>query len=346
MPAIKNTVVIFREDPGQGWVEEKHMEVVHKDFDPDTVEIKPENVLVKTLFLSLDPYMRMRMATGAKSYIHPFQIGEPLQGTAVAEVYRAAEGSKLQKGDLVVGMVDWAEWTIVSEKGLTKVEKKADVPLSYFLGILGMPGYTAYAGLEKIGEPKAGETVYVSGAAGAVGLVVGQIAKAKGCRVIGSAGSDDKVKLLLEEANFDAAFNYKTVKSYTDALKEHCPKGIDVYWDNVGGEMLDAVLPLMNAHGRIPVCGAISQYNASEPYGVKNLSMLIKSKLKLQGFIVGDYYADRELYQRFQQEIVQWIKEKKIVYKEHVDEGIASAPSAFVGMLKGRNTGKQIVKVV
>ncbi|KAI8815536.1 uncharacterized protein EV422DRAFT_551887 [Fimicolochytrium jonesii] len=334
LPALKNTVVIFKEEP-KGWVEEKHMEVVHKDFNPDTAEIKPGHVLVKTLYLSLDPYMRMRMATKDKSYIDPFKIGEPLKAEGVGEVYRAGTGSKLQKGDLVIGV----------EKGLQKIEKKADVPLSYFLGILGMPGYTAYIGLTKIGEPKAGETVYVSAASGAVGLVVGQIAKAKGCRVIGSAGSDDKVKLLLEEAKYDAAFNYKTVKSYTDALNEHCPKGIEVYWDNVGGEMLDAVLPLMNPYGRIPVCGSISQYNATEPYGVKNLTAVLKFKLKMQGFIVFDHYADRELYKRFQEEVSQYIKERKIVYHEHVDEGIANAPAAFIGLLKGRNRGKQIIRV-
>lgn len=192
--------------------------------------------------------------TTRKSYSQPFTIGKPLQAGGVGKVYRVGGKSEYAAGDIVLGMVDWAEWSIVpGGQGLRKIDASSGVPLSYHLGILGMPGLTAYAGLLKIGDPKAGETVYVSGAAGAVGLVVGQIAKAKGCRVVGSAGSDDKVKVLLEEAGFDAAFNYKTVESYNKALSEYCPNGIDIYFDNVGGEMLDAALAHMNDFGRIPV---------------------------------------------------------------------------------------------
>ncbi|KNC98089.1 uncharacterized protein SPPG_06499 [Spizellomyces punctatus DAOM BR117] len=341
-----NTQVLFKQDPGAGWVEPSHMEVTKTAFDPDTVELKEGDVLVKVLYLSLDPYMRGRMNTSKARYVNAFEVGKPMQGGGVSQVYRVGGKSEYAKGDIVVGFVGWEEWSVIpGGQGLKKLDASLPVPLSYYLGILGMPGQTAYCGLIKLGEPKPGETVYVSGAAGAVGLVVGQIAKAKGCYVVGSAGSDEKVKVLLEEAGYDAAFNYKTVESFDKALKEYCPKGIDVYFDNVGGEMLDAALTHMNVHGRIPVCGGISQYNVETPYGVKNLLEIIGKRIKIQGFLVGDFWADKELMANFGKDMFNWVKEGKIVYKEQIDEGLESAPEAFVGMLKGRNTGKQIVKV-
>ncbi|TPX55589.1 hypothetical protein PhCBS80983_g05194 [Powellomyces hirtus] len=345
MSTTTNTVVLFKEDPGRGWVEEKHMEVTKQDFNADAVELKEGEVLLKIKYLSLDPYMRGRMQTKAKSYSAPFEIGKPLQAGGIGEVYRVGKGTTLKTGDLVLGFVEWAQWFVAAEKGLKKLEIFDGVPISYNLGVLGMPGITAYGGLMKIGEPKEGETVYVSGAAGAVGLLVGQLARLRGCRVVGSAGTDDKVKVLLEEAGYDAAFNYKTVKSLDAAFKEHCPKGIDIYFDNVGGEMLDVALTHMNVHSRIPVCGAISQYNASEQYGVKNLMQTVIKRIKIQGFLSTDLYGDQELVKNFTKDVVALVKEGKIVYKEHIVEGIENAPSAFVGLLKGANTGKQIIKV-
>ncbi|KAJ3299540.1 hypothetical protein HK104_008515 [Borealophlyctis nickersoniae] len=347
MAAKTNTHVIFKQDPGAGWVEPSHMEVVKSDFNPETAELKDGQVLLKVLYLSLDPYMRSRMNTKAKSYIPPFEIGKTLQAGGVARVERVAgsgvEG--LSKGDVVQGFLGWEEYTIAPAKGLKKVDTSMQIPLTYYLGVLGMPGLTAYGGIKKILNPKPSETIYVSGAAGAVGLVVGQVCKAMGCYVVGSAGSDDKVEMLLKEAKFDAAFNYKTVESYDKALEKHCPKGIDGYFDNVGGEMLDAVLKVMNTHGRIAICGAISQYNATEPYGIKNLVQVIKNRLLLQGLLASDFFSDSALVSDFFTTVGKYVKEGKIIYKEHVVEGVEKAPEAFVGMLKGANTGKQIVKV-
>ncbi|KAJ3183544.1 hypothetical protein HDU87_006869 [Geranomyces variabilis] len=339
-----NTQVLFKDFP-EGWVEEKHMEVVKTPFNPETVAVGDDQILVKVKFLSLDPYMRGRM-TKAKSYVASFEIGKPLQAGGIGEVHRVGKSvDSVKVGDIVTGMVEWAEWSVIPAAGVKKLQEHKDVPLSYNLGVLGMPGLTAYGGLISIGEPKEGETVYVSGAAGAVGLIVGQVAKNKGCRVVGSAGSDEKVKVLLD-LGFDAAFNYKTVKSYDAALAEHCPKGIDVYFDNVGGEMLDAALNHMNVHGRIPVCGAISQYNATEPYAIKNLSMhLIKKRLRVQGLLVSDYYVNKELMAGFTKDVVSYVQQGKIKYFEHIVEGVENAPRAFIGMMKGDNTGKQIIKV-
>ncbi|KAJ3147394.1 hypothetical protein HDU86_008009 [Geranomyces michiganensis] len=342
-----NTQVLFKDFP-HGWVEEKHMEVVKTPFDPETVTLKDDEVLLKVKYLSLDPYMRGRMSQ-AKSYVAPFEIGKPMQAGGIGQVHRVGKKvDSVKVGDLVSGMVEWAEWSVVSTTSgqpLKKLQEHEGVPLSYNLGVLGMPGLTAYGGLMSIGEPKEGETVYVSGAAGAVGLIVGQVAKNKGCRVVGSAGSDEKVKVLLD-LGFDAAFNYKTVKSYDAALAEHCPKGIDVYFDNVGGEMLDAALTHMNVHGRIPVCGAISQYNATEGYAIKNLSMtLIKKRLRIQGLLVADFYADKNLMAGFMKDVISYVQQGKIKYFEHVVEGVENAPRAFIGMMKGDNTGKQIIKV-
>jgi NADPH-dependent curcumin reductase CurA len=216
------------------------------------------------------------------------------------------------------------------------------VPLSWYLGVLGMPGMTAYVGLLDIGKPKAGETVYVSAAAGAVGQIVGQLARMQGCRVVGSAGSDDKVAWLTREAGYDAAFNYKTSGPLGAALGEHCPKGIDVYFENVGGAMLDAVLTRMNVRGRIAACGMISQYNLEQPEGVHNLMAVVGNRLTIQGFIVSDHF-DR--LPQFIQQMTGWLADGKVVYREDVAEGIENAPAAFIGMLKGENFGKQVVKI-
>ncbi|KAJ3106604.1 hypothetical protein HDU97_005969 [Phlyctochytrium planicorne] len=338
--------VIFKSEP-HGWVAASDMEVQSAPFDLN-VELSDEDVLVKLLYISVDPYMRGRMRLGANSYTASFTLGEPMSGGCVAKVVRS-KSEKFQEGTIVVGSLPWKEYHVVPKgTGLTPVTipEGLKIPLSYFLGIAGMPGFTAYAGLLKIGKPKAGETLYVSAASGAVGLVVCQIGKALGLRVVGSAGSDDKVDYLLNDLKIDAAFNYKTVDNLSATLKKHCPDGIDIYFENVGGEMLDAVLPQMNVNGRIPVCGMISQYNATSDsvYGVKSLMNVIGKRLTFQGFIISDYYPT-PVFGEFMKDIFTWIAQGKIVYRETVSEGIESVPEAFVGMLKGENFGKAVIKV-
>ncbi|KAI8913321.1 NADP-dependent dehydrogenase [Gorgonomyces haynaldii] len=344
MTAQSNTQVLFKEAPGKGWVELKHFEV--KTATADLGQIQDGQLLLKNLFLSVDPYMRGRMNVSQKSYTSAFELGKPLQGGGIAQVLESKRPG-FEKGDIVSCMINWEQYTVLDSKfQATKLQPVEGVPLSYYLGILGMPGATAYAGLLDIGEPKEGETVFVSGAAGAVGLVVGQLAKIKGCKVVGSAGSDDKVALLKSEFGFDEAFNYKTVESIDKKLSELAPKGVDVYFDNVGGETLDAAINNMNRHGRIIACGMISQYNATPEtaYNIKNIIQVVGKEIKIQGFIVSSRMT-KDFFARFLKDIPQWIKEGKLKYSENVVEGIENAPSAFINMLKGENTGKQVVKI-
>jgi NADPH-dependent curcumin reductase CurA len=296
-------------------------------------------ILVKNLYMSVDPYMRGRMRD-AKSYIPPFQIGEVLSGGAVGEVV-ASNHKDFAVGDCVLGQEGWREYYLSDGTGQRKVDPQL-APLSAYLGVLGMPGITAYVGLLDIGKPKEGETVFVSGAAGAVGSLVGQIAKQKGCRVVGSAGSDEKVRYLTEELGFDAAFNYKQGE-LLEQIRHTCPKGIDVYFDNVGGNMLEAALVAMNPFGRIPVCGMISQYNAEKPVpGPSTLVLVIPKRLTIQGFVIMDHFHRMG---DFFQEVGGWLKAGKITYKETIVEGIEQAPDAFLGLFRGDNLGKMVVKL-
>jgi len=296
-------------------------------------------MVVKSLYISVDPYMRGRM-NDAKSYAAPVEIGAVMVGGVVGEVIES-NNPKFGVGDIVQGEFGWQAYTITNGKGVRKIDPSI-APISTSLGILGMPGLTAYFGLLDIGQPKAGETVVVSGAAGAVGSIVGQIAKIKGCRVVGIAGDDAKVKYVVDELGFDAAFNYKTTKNYVEKLKELCPKGIDVYFDNVGGPITDAVIPLLNTHARISVCGQISQYNVEKPEtGPRWLWALIVKQARVEGFLVFQF-ADRFL--QASAEMAQWIKDGKLKYKEDIVEGIENLPKAFIGMLQGDNTGKRLVK--
>ncbi len=243
--------------------------------------------LVRALYLSVDPYMRGRMSA-AKSYAAPVEIGEVMTGMAVGRVAESRHPN-FSKGDVVFGQFCWQDYAVTDGKGVRKIDTRL-VPASAWLGVLGVPGLTAYFGLLDICAPKQGETVVVSGAAGAVGTIVGQIAKVKGCRVVGIAGRDDKVRYITQELGFDAAFNYKTVDDYPAKLKELCPKGIDVYFDNVGGKITDAVIPLINLKARIAICGQISQYNLERPeMGPRLLSYLIVARAKIEGFLVSDY---------------------------------------------------------
>ncbi|MGW1022131.1 NADP-dependent oxidoreductase [Streptomyces sp. NPDC002577] len=314
-----------------------------EDFALREVELPqpgPGQVLVRNLFLSVDPYMRGRMST-AKSYVAPFELNEPMQGGAVGRIV-ASDVEGLAVGDHVLHFQGWREYATVDAKQAVKVDAEA-APLSTYLGVLGMTGLTAYAGLLRVAEFKEGETVFVSGAAGAVGSQVGQIAGLKGAaRVIGSAGSDDKVKLLVEEYGFDAAFNYKN-GPVSQQLREAAPDGIDVYFDNVGGDHLEAAIGSLNRGGRIAVCGMISVYNATEPAaGPRNLARLIQTRGRIQGFLVGDHY---DLQPQFVQEVGAWVRSGELKYRETVVEGIENNLEAFLGVLRGDNTGKMIVSL-
>ncbi|MEU5024658.1 NADP-dependent oxidoreductase [Streptomyces milbemycinicus] len=298
----------------------------------------PGQVLVRNLYMSVDPYMRGRM-NDVKSYTPPFKLDHPMDGGAVGEVI-ASNAEGIAVGDHVLHFAGWRQYAQVDAKHAVKVDPAA-APLSAYLGVLGMTGLTAYAGLLEVASFKEGDSVFVSGAAGAVGSEVGQIAKLKGAsRVIGSAGSDDKVRLLTEEYGFDAAFNYKN-GPVADQLKEAAPDGIDVYFDNVGGEHLEAAIGRLNVHGRITVCGMIAQYNATEPPAApRNLALIIGKRLRMQGMLVGDH---QHLQQQFVEEVGGWLREGKLHYRETVVKGIDNAVDAFLGMLRGANIGKMIV---
>ena len=296
-------------------------------------------VLVRNLYLSVDPYMRGRMVD-RKSYTPPFQLGEAMTGGAVGTV-AASNHADFAVGDTVLSMFGWREAFLSDGRGLTKVDPTL-APAESYLGVMGMPGMTAYFGLLDIGAPQPGETVFVSGAAGAVGSVACQIAKLKGCRVVGSAGSDAKVAWLTEIAGADAAFNYKTMP-VPAALAKLCPDGVDVYFDNVGGDHLEAALQRMNNYGRVVACGMISQYNATEPTPApRNLGLIVGKRIKMQGYIVSDY-MDRA--GEFYADMGAWLRDGKIVGEETVVEGIEHAADAFIGLFTGENLGKMLVKV-
>lgn len=296
-------------------------------------------VLVRNVWMSVDPYMRGRM-NDVKSYVPPFQVGQPLEGGAIGRVERSSHPD-FAEGDVVSGMAGWRERFVSDGKGLTRIEDP-QAPLPAYLGVLGMPGMTAWVGLLDIGRPKEGETVFVSAASGAVGSVVGQIAKIRGCRVVGSAGSKEKVAHLLDDLGFDDAFNYRDV-DLDEALATACPSGIDIYFDNVGGDHLQAAIGRMRPFGRIPLCGAISVYNAAElPPGPNNIPTMVRNRILMQGFIVSDHF-DR--MPEFRREMGGWVADGRVKYRETVVEGIDRAPSAFLGLLEGENTGKMLVRL-
>lgn len=296
-------------------------------------------VLVRNLYMSVDPYMRGRMLE-QPSYVQPFQVGQPLDGGCVGEIVQS-HSAAWHVGEHVLGRKGWREYYVSDGTELTKIDPTL-APLQSYLGALGMPGLTAYVGLLDIGRPRAGETVFVSAAAGAVGAVACQIAKIQGCRVVGSAGSAAKVRWLRDVAGVDAAFNYKEVGGLAAELARQCPHGIDVYFENVGGDHLDAALEHMNLRGRIVLCGMISQYNASTPSGPSNLRLAVRKRLTLQGFIVSDH-VDRQ--PQFYADMGAWIAAGKMHWQETIVEGIANAPQAFLGLFAGDNTGKMLVRL-
>jgi NADPH-dependent curcumin reductase CurA len=297
-------------------------------------------VLIRILYLSVDPYMRGRMSD-APSYAAPVQIGEVMTGGAVGRVI-ASRNPRFAEGDIVEGVLGWQEYALSDGRGLRKIDPSV-ATITTALGVLGMPGLTAYFGVVDICRPKAGETMVVSGAAGAVGSIAGQIGKILGARVVGAAGSDDKIAWITVELGFDAGFNYKRESNYRATLKELCPQGIDSYFDNVGGALTDAVISLINVHARVAICGQISQYNLERPeMGPRWLGQLIVKRALVRGFLILDY-ASR--FGEGLKQMAQWLKEGKLKYREQFTEGIESAPRAFLGMLRGENTGKQLVRV-
>jgi hypothetical protein len=298
--------------------------------------------LVRNVFMSVDPYMRSRMMD-RESYIPPFQVGQVLDGGSVGQVV-ASEHPGFAAGDYVCGFATggWREYWVSDGTMMQKVDP-ALAPLQAYLGVLGMPGLTAYSGFLRIGQPKEGETVFVSAAAGAVGSVVCQIAKAKGCYVVGSVGSDEKAEWLKQEAGVDAVVNYKTCGNLGAAVKKAAPKGIDIYFENVGGEHLEVALELMNRLGRIVGCGMISQYNATEPPpGPRNIILVVGKSITMQGFIVSNYI---DMVPAFFGDMGQWIRARKIKWEETIVEGIANAPKAFLGLFTGANAGKMLVRL-
>ncbi|RLQ90629.1 NADP-dependent oxidoreductase [Falsibacillus albus] len=298
-----------------------------------------QEVLIHNLYLSVDPYMRGRMSD-AKSYVPPFKLNEKLVGGVVGEVVES-NSDQFQTGDVVTGMLGWEEYSIAPEKEIRKVNPEL-APVTTSLGILGLTGLTAYFGLIDICQPKEGETVVVSGAAGAVGSVVGQIAKIKGARVVGIAGSDEKIDYIKNELGFDEAINYKTTENIQEALEKACPNGVDAYFDNVGGEISDAVLNLLNKFARIAQCGAISSYNKVDDQGPRIQTKLIKSSALIKGFIVSDY---AERFKEGAEQLGQWLQQGKLKYEETITEGFENIPDAFLGLFEGNNLGKQLVKI-
>lgn len=308
--------------------------------ETDVPEPGDDQVLVRTVYLSVDPYMRDRMDE-AESYADPWEVGDPMKAAVVGQV-ADSDHDRLREGEFVTGELDWADYTVADGDDLQPVDPDL-APLSAYLGILGMPGRTAYFGLLEEATPKPGDTVVVSGAAGAVGSTVGQIAKRNGCHVVGFAGSDNKVDYLEDDLGIDAAINYKETDDYRDALDTAAPDGVDVYFDNVGGPITDAVFTKLNTDARVTVCGQIAHYNAEDvPTGPRKLPQILTKRATVSGFIVSDY-APR--FEEATQRLGEWIASGKLTYRETITEGLENAPDAFLGLFEGENIGKQLVKV-
>jgi NADPH-dependent curcumin reductase CurA len=332
---MKNRTIIFKKRP-----EGKPSVECFRTEETTVPDIKEGEVLLKTNYVSVDPYLRGRMSD-RKSYTSGFNLGEPMSSGIIAEVTES-KNPDFKAGDFVNGLLYWSEYQTSSGEGLIKVDPNA-APLSAYLGMFGMPGLTAYLGLMEIGKPQKGETVVVSGAAGAVGSVVGQIGKIMGCRVVGIAGSDTKTEMLKNEFGFDEAINYKTTKNMQKAIAEACPDGVDIYFDNVGGEISDGVMMNINQFARVPICGAISQYNETRmTTGPRMQSVLLINRALMRGFIVNDFAPK---FPEATKQLSQWYAEGKLKLKETVVEGFENIPDAFIGLFEGENIGKMVVKI-
>jgi NADPH-dependent curcumin reductase len=315
-----------------------------KLVEGDIPKASDGQMLLRTVFLSLDPYMRGRMSD-RPSYAPPVALGAVMVGGTVAQVITSS-AKGFSDGDFVLSFNGWQDYGVSDGKGVTNLGKSPTHP-SWALGIMGMPGFTAWAGLTQIGAPKAGETLVVAAATGPVGATVGQIGKIMGCHVVGVAGGAEKRGYAVKHLGFDACIDHKA-SDFAAQLAKATPKGIDIYFENVGGKVFDAVVPLLNANSRIPVCGLISQYNLTEPpAGPDRLSWLmgnvLRKKIKIQGFIIFDNFG--HLYPEFSKQMEAWLKDGKIKYREEVIDGLENAPAAFVGLLKGENFGKRVIKI-
>jgi hypothetical protein len=300
----------------------------------------PGQLLVRVVYLSVDPYMRGRMSD-ARSYVPPVALGDVMEGGTVGEVVRSSH-PRFAAGDVVEGRLGWQEYAVSDGKGIRKIDPTA-APISTALGVLGMPGLTAYFGLLEVGQPKAGETVVVSAASGAVGAIVGQIAKLKGCRAVGLAGSDGKVEYLCRELGYDAGINYRTAPDLDAALRAACPGGIDVYFDNVGGRITEAVSRHVNQFARFAICGLISQYNLTEPeLAPRNERFVLVNRVRIQGFLVFDFAAR---YKEGLIQLTEWVREGRLKYREDIVDGLDRAPDALLDLMQGRNFGKKLVRV-
>jgi NADPH-dependent curcumin reductase CurA len=345
---VQNKAVIFKSVPNGQPIPGKDLVVETREFDLE--QSLPEGgVITKNLYASFDPYQRGRMRTPEKkSYTPPYTLGEPLTNAVVAKIVKSSN-SKFKAGDIVTGGLNFEEYLLVPKQvadTLRKIENPYNLDLKVFLGPLGMPGLTAYASYYEIGQPKKGETIFISAASGAVGAIVGQLAKHDGLKVIGSVGSDEKLDYILKDLGFDGGFNYKKEKPI-DALKRLAPNGIDIYYENVGGEQLEAALDCLNDFGRIIACGMVSEYSTpeTERYGIKNLMNVIAKRLTIRGFIVGDADMGPKYYTQRNENISKWLHEGSIKAKMSVTEGIDNAPEGFVGMLQGKNFGKAVLKI-
>jgi NADPH2:quinone reductase len=333
--AETNNVFTLAQRP-EGVPDHDVFELVEKEVP----EPGPGEVLVRTLYLSVDPYMRDRMSA-AESYADPWAIGDPLTGAVVGEVVEE-HGTGFESGDVVTGELEWAEYSTASATQLHEVDPEI-APISTALGVLGMPGRTAYFGTLEVAKPQAGDTFVVTGAAGAVGSIAGQIAKLNGARVVGFAGSDEKVAFLEEELGFAAGINYKSTDDYRGALDDVVPDGVDAYFDNVGGEITDAVFTRLNVDARVAVCGQISLYNATQiPMGPRKLVQVIQSRATVEGFLVNEF---QPRFREATRQLGEWVATGEISYRETVTEGLENAPDAFLGLFEGQNIGKQLVKV-
>lgn len=318
-----------------------------ENFDMATSDIpapKDDEMLLRTVYLSLDPYMRGRMSD-AKSYADPLEVGDVMMGATVAQVVES-NIDNFAAGDLVVSNSGWQDYSVSNGEGVVKLDKDMANP-SYGLGVLGMPGFTGYMGLTDIGKPQKGETLVVAAATGPVGATVGQVGNQYGLRTVGIAGGADKCEFAVRELGFDVCIDHKA-DDFAEQLKNACPDGIDIYYENVGGKVFDAVMPLLNAHARIPVCGLVSQYNATDlPEGKDRLGMLmgliLRQRLTVKGFIIFEEYGDH--FPEFLETMGQWVESGAVKTKEHITDGLNNAPDAFVKMLNGENFGKTVIKV-